>query len=120
MTPEVHWEGTARMTTTGRRRYTTLAIDSEGVVVAHTDLVLPKQEAHEVLQWGTLVRRDHRGHRLGAAVKVANLLAVQADHPERTTVSTSNAEVNEAMVGINDRLGFEAVAACPAFQRRLN
>ena len=119
VTPEVYLEEVARMRSAGRQRYTTVALDRDGVVVAHTDLVLPGQEVHKILQWGTLVRRDHRGHRLGAAVKVANLLAVQDAHPERTMVSTSNAEVNASMVGINDRLGFEAVAVCPMFQRRL-
>ena len=119
ITPQVYREETARLKAAGRSRYSTLAIDSEAVVVGHTDLVLPANDPSKVLQWGTLVRRDHRGHRLGAALKVANLRAVQADHPERTRVSTSNAEENPAMVGINDRVGFVPVALRPDFQRKI-
>ena len=119
VTPEIFLQRTERMKSVGRQRYSTLGIDTDGVVVAHTDLVLPAATPEKVLQWGTLVRRDHRGHHLGAAVKVANLLALQADHPERSEVHTTNAEVNESMVGINDRLGFKPVAVCPGFQRKL-
>ena len=119
ITPEVYREETARLRAAGRSRYSTVATDLDGVVVGQTDLLLPANDPTKLLQWGTLVRRDHRGHRLGAAVKVANLRAVQADHPERRRVTTSNAEVNAAMVGINDRLGFVPVALCPAFQRRI-
>jgi hypothetical protein len=68
---------------------------------------------------GTLVRRDHRGHRLGSAVKVANLEALQRDRPDVTTVETQNAEQNPWMVSINERLGFEPVAVCPELVRRL-
>ena len=60
---------------------------------------------------GTLVRRDHRGHRLGTAVKIANLRALQQARPEATEVKTQNAETNAWMVGINVRLGFGPVGS---------
>jgi hypothetical protein len=68
---------------------------------------------------GTLVRRDHRGHRLGAAVKVANLEALHRDRPDVTEVHTQNAETNRWMVSINERLDFEPVGVCPEFLRNL-
>ena len=71
------------------------------------------------MQWATLVHRDHRGHRLGAAVKVANLRRLQRERPDLTEVVTQNAEVNAQMIGINARLGFEPVALVPEFLRRL-
>ena len=46
------------------------------------------------MQWGTYVHRDHRGHRLGAAVKVANLRAVQRERPDILRIDTVNAETN--------------------------
>jgi GNAT superfamily N-acetyltransferase len=105
---------------TGRRFFTTAAISPDDEVVAYSDLVLRREPAHQVSQWGTLVRRDHRGHRLGAAVKVANIARLQADNPERTEIHTTNAEVNAAMIGINERLGFEAVAVHPCFYREVS
>jgi GNAT superfamily N-acetyltransferase len=101
----------------GRTVYSTVAL-KDGVVVAHTDIGVPR-EADEAHQWGTLVSRDHRGHRLGAAVKVANLRALQAGHPDVPRVVTTNAETNAWMVAINDRLGFRPVAVVPTLKRRL-
>jgi hypothetical protein len=68
-------------------------------------------------QWGTLVHREHRGHRLGLAVKAANLRVVQRAHPERTLVSTTNNPGNAPMVAINDMMGFRAVEASIEFTR---
>ncbi len=104
---------------TGRRRYTTVALSPTDEVVAFTDLVLREEGSTKVGQWGTLVRRDHRGHKLGTAVKVANLAAMQQAHPDHTQVETTNAEVNAAMIGINEELGFRAVAVHPCFYTRL-
>ena len=63
--------------------------------------------------------RDHRGHRLGAALKVANLKALMERQPELPRVVTTNAETNAWMVAINDRLGFRPVAMVPSFKRLL-
>jgi hypothetical protein len=86
--------------------------------VAHSDL-FTVASSRRAYQMGTLVRRDHRGHRLGTAVKVANLAALVADRPDVLEVHTQNAETNEWMVSINVRLGFERVGLAPAFVRRL-
>ncbi len=42
----------------------------DGVVVAYADASVPGGDARHVDQYGTLVHPDHRGHRLGMAVKV--------------------------------------------------
>ena len=94
----------------GRRRLTTIALEeATGEVVAYTDLVLPSGAPTKTWQWGTLVDRAHRGHRLGMAVKVANLGELQRAHPERRTVATGNDATNSYMVGINEELGFRVV-----------
>ena len=98
----------------GRQRLTTVAIEeATGEVVAFTDLVLPSGAPTKAWQWGTLVDRAHRGHRLGMAVKVANLRELQSAHPERTTVSTGNDATNSYMVGINVEIGFHVVGGRP-------
>jgi GNAT superfamily N-acetyltransferase len=105
---------------TGRRFYTAAAVSPDDEVVAYSDMVLRGEPPTQVSQWGTLVRRDHRGHRLGAAVKVANLARLQRENPDRTEVHTTNAEVNGTMIAINEQLGYEPVAVHPGFFRKVD
>ena len=116
-TPETTKEHFAQNRKLGRRVFYSLA-DKDGEAVAQSDLAVQAGDTHKALQWATLVRRDHRGHRLGAAVKVANLRALQRECPDVVQIDTQNAETNAHMVSINERLGFEVVAVSPSFVRR--
>ena len=101
----------------GRQVFYSLAL-ADGEAVAQSDLAV-QPRGTTALQWGTFVDREHRGRRLGAAVKVANLRALQAARPDVTEVHTGNADTNRFMVSINERLGFEVAAVCPSFLRTL-
>lgn len=103
----------------GRTTYNTAALDADGTVVAYTDLATTVHEPGRAYQWGTLVRRAHRGHLLGLAVKVANLRLLQAQRPDITRVTTYNAEVNDHMIGVNELLGFQPVARLAELQKIL-
>ncbi|KRC89366.1 hypothetical protein ASE25_07020 [Terrabacter sp. Root85] len=95
---------------TGRTMVTAVAVHREsGVVAAYTDLSIPSGDPHVVFQWGTLVLPEHRGHRLGMAVKVANLEELARLAPERRSVQTMNDEQNPWMVQINKDLGFAII-----------
>lgn len=103
----------------GRVRLTSLAVHRvTGEVVAYTEIML-RRETTRAQQWGTLVDEAHRGHRLGLAVKVANLRALQAAHPDRMDVTTSNAVDNPWMVAINEQLGFRPAELLVAYVRDL-
>jgi GNAT superfamily N-acetyltransferase len=99
----------------GRRVYSALAV-RDGRVAAHTELSVTG-DSDEAFQWSTLVHPDDRGHRLGLAVKIANIRALQTGDPKVRRISTTNAETNAWMVAVNDRLGFEPVAVAPTFRR---
>lgn len=120
MTPQLWLERQAEEKELGRTRFSTVALDGTDKVVAYTDLILPPDPSPDVWQWGTLVHRDHRGHRLGMGVKVRNLQRLDAADSGRTRVLTSNAETNQQMVDINVRLGFEAIEVCPMFELRID
>jgi GNAT superfamily N-acetyltransferase len=117
--PAVVREGEALLARQGRRKYNSVALDARGEVVGYTDIATTVHEPGKAYQWGTLVRADARGHRLGLALKVANLRLLQGERPDVTLLTTYNAEVNTHMVGVNERLGFEPVAWLGEFQKRL-
>jgi GNAT superfamily N-acetyltransferase len=105
----------------GRLVYHTVAVhEASNEVVAYTTLTIFQGDEGLVRQWGTLVLRGHRGHRLGLAVKARALADLQHAHPERTRITTVNAETNAAMVGINERMGFEKIEMQGEFQRHLD
>ena len=103
----------------GRTKYNTVALSASGEVVAYSDLATTVHEPGRAYQWGTLVHRAHRGHRLGLAVKVANLQLLQRERPDVTRLTTYNAEVNAHMIGVNEALGFRPVARLGDFQKKL-
>jgi GNAT superfamily N-acetyltransferase len=123
---EVYLQNAERSRVSGRQTYRTVAVtsgpDGKQEAVAHSALACPPPGSDEpnLYQFGTLVRADHRGHRLGMAVKAANLRAVQKDHPERTIVTTTNSAVNGPMVAINERMGFRPVDVTAEFLRKLD
>lgn len=112
-------ESDALLVKQGRTRYNTVALDAAGDVVAYTDVGVTVHEPGRAYQWGTLVRRDERGHRLGLAVKVANLQLIQRERDDLQRMFTWNAEVNSHMIDVNERLGFRPVARLGEFQKRV-
>lgn len=110
----------ANEASSGRTRYGTYAFDADGVMVAFSDLVTPAHEPGRAYQLGTLVKSGHRGHRLGMAVKVANLKFLQDQDPSITHVLTWNAGANAHMIGVNEELGFRISEHCGEFQKSLN
>ena len=88
-------------------------------MVALTEMMATDHQPEVGLQSGTLVLKEHRGHRLGLAVKVANLRGYQADFPRVRVVHSWNAEANGPMVAINDKLGFRPVEYLVEMQRKL-
>ncbi|MEO7132018.1 MAG: GNAT family N-acetyltransferase [Dermatophilaceae bacterium] len=110
LTPVDYQDYLAHEADLGRTRLTALAVERDtGVVAAYTDIVVAAGDPDLAFQWGTLVLPEHRGHRLGAAVKVANLRALSLVSPGRKAIITSNAENNPWMVQINQDLGFEII-----------
>ncbi|MGH3509641.1 MAG: GNAT family N-acetyltransferase [Nocardioidaceae bacterium] len=97
------------MRAAGRTKYCTVAVAPDGTLAAYSEIGVPSHDPGRLYQWGTLVRPAHRGHRLGVATKVANLRTVQSEVTDRTLLVTFNAEVNEAMIAVNEAMGFRPV-----------
>jgi GNAT superfamily N-acetyltransferase len=117
MTPDVYRSNLEVSRRLGSVSLTALALTADREVAAFTDLQLPASSPDRAYQWGTLVTAPHRGHRLGTAVKVANLQHLQREHPERRIVGTQNGETNRYMVAINEALGFQIVEIAEMIKR---
>lgn len=114
-------EGEQLLVAQGRTAYRAVALAPDGTAVGYTEVVTTVHEPGRAYQWGTLVHGDHRGHRLGLALKVAALRLLQtSDDPAGPVdhVLTWNAESNTHMVGVNERLGFVPVERCGIFELR--
>jgi GNAT superfamily N-acetyltransferase len=92
---------------------------ASGRLVAFSELSVPGSAPMAVHQEDTLVLSDHRGHRLGMLVKLANLAALEASCPGHPSVITFNAEENRHMLSVNEDLGFVAFGYEGNWQKRL-
>jgi GNAT superfamily N-acetyltransferase len=94
-------------------------IAPDGAVAGYTDIAVgPGTQTAE--QWGTLVRRAHRGHGLGYGLKAAVIGLLQRERPDITATVTSNALTNAAMVAVNDQLGYQVVEYVGEVEKHLD
>ncbi len=109
--PEV-WDP-ARVLATEQRRarmdrewWCTVAVAPDGSLAGMTEIMAARKNNRDAYQGDTIVDRDHRGHRLGLLLKVANLRALLADRPDVSSIWTWNAESNRFMISVNEKLGY--------------
>jgi GNAT superfamily N-acetyltransferase len=84
--------------------------DRSGRLVGYTDIAVSAGSPIG-FQWATIVHREHRGHRLGMLLKVANLEYLRREIPRARRLNTWNADENSYMVAVNDTLGFRPMEA---------
>ncbi|MEJ3404200.1 GNAT family N-acetyltransferase [Rathayibacter sp. YIM 133350] len=88
-----------------------------GALVAFSTLLVPSEPTRAITQDDTLVLREHRGHRLGTLVKLANLRALERAFPGHPSIITFNAEENRPMLSVNEAMGFRPIGYEGAWRR---
>jgi hypothetical protein len=93
--------------------------EASGRLVAWT--LISKEESVDWHAWQqvTIVEPEHRGHRLGLLVKVANLRRFRADQPGVQIIDTFNAAENSYMIAINEEMGFQPRFAFQNWQLKI-
>lgn len=98
-----------------------LAFSDLGDPVGYSTLLVPRTQPEHVYQDDTLVLHAHRGHGLGALLKLANLRSLSAlperDVAQRHWLHTYTQQENLAMQRVNATFGFRPVEAMHEFER---
>lgn len=90
----------------GMLRSVAAAVGPDGHLAGFTVIVMRAAEDTVAAQGATLVRTEHRGHRLGMLIKLANLESLRTLFPDVQAVQTYTADSNPYMRSINTALGF--------------
>lgn len=93
--------------------------EPSGRLAGFTRLNAPNDVGRAVGQWDTIVLREHRGHRLGMLLKVANLQLLEENAPGHPSVLTWNAEENRPMLAVNETVGFVPIGYEGAWKKVL-
>ncbi|GGK25105.1 GNAT family N-acetyltransferase [Deinococcus malanensis] len=120
ITPEMIRAWDAMIAEAGETRFMMAVEDTRTAQLdGYTEVFWTPERASLVYQGATAVRPSARGLGLGKWLKAAMLRHVQQHCPGARWVRTNNANVNEAMLGINVALGFEPWASFTEWQLKL-
>lgn len=85
--------------------------EASGRIVAFSQLTCSRTQPDTAYQWDTLVTRAHRGHKLGALMKIANMRQLERSGLPTERITTFNSVANAPMISVNDELGAEVAGA---------
>lgn len=108
-----------RMVSGGLDHVLVAAVAPDGALAGYSDLTVSR--AAPRLGWinSTLVLPEHRGHRLGLAMKVRLHEETRRRVPDCRLVATYNATVNRWMNAVNEQLGYRVADRCLELQKVL-
>jgi GNAT superfamily N-acetyltransferase len=118
-TPERLRQREDRRAAQHREELTVVAVAPSGEVAGYTDLVIAPHAPRVASIGDTLVLPDHRGHRLGLAMKVLLHQQARALYPGAELIATGNATTNTFMNAVNEQLGYRPVDRSLELQKLL-
>lgn len=91
-----------------------------GDVAAFTEMAVLLGDEDRCYQGDTIVAPDHRGHRLGARIKIDNQRLLQKWRPNMRYIHTWNAEENSFMINVNEQIGYRIYCKEAGLQKKLD
>jgi RimJ/RimL family protein N-acetyltransferase len=91
-----------------------------GELVGYSELTVSREAPATAYQWDTLVVRTHRGHRLGALMKIATMQELEKGGYLTRRIMTSNNSLNTAMIAVNEALGFYPTGGIVTWHKALD
>ena len=89
---------------------------TDGVIGAHTVLVVQPRRPIYAAQYDTAVAREHRGHRLGLLLKIQMMRWLAEAEPQIEQIETWNNADNTFMITINEELGYRLSRTYAVYQ----
>ena len=91
----------------GMRDYTVAARhEDSGELAGLTEVSVDPADPGWGFQVFTVVRREHRGHRLGLLLKIAMMELLATTEPQLERIMTWNGQSNEHMIAVNEAMGY--------------
>ena len=91
----------------GMRDYTVAARHEDtGELAGLTEVSVDPADPGWGFQVFTVVRREHRGHRLGLLLKIAMMELLATTEPQLERIMTWNGQSNEHMIAVNEAMGY--------------
>jgi len=104
----------------GMRDYAVAARHEDtGELAGLTEVAVDPADPDWGFQVFTVVRREHRGHRLGLLLKIAMMDLLATTEPQLERIVTWNGQSNEHMIAVNEAMGY-TVSGPPATGFRLD
>ncbi|MCY3413022.1 MAG: GNAT family N-acetyltransferase [Candidatus Heimdallarchaeota archaeon] len=82
-------------------------VEENGDFSGMTEIFYPRVDKFLIWQGLTAVLEEYRGKKLGKWLKASAMLYIRDHYPDVKFIQTENANVNDAMLGINTKMGFK-------------
>jgi GNAT superfamily N-acetyltransferase len=109
----------ARARAVGRITLVAAAIAADGTVAGLSDARPSTPDLEKAFVGITIVGREHRGHSLGLALKLATHRKLRTSYPQCRDVATANAGTNDHMNAVNERMGYQVIEDLLDLQKEL-
>jgi len=91
----------------GHKFHTIVTKESDGTISGLTEMIYILESPYYIEQLLTGVREQYRSRGLGKWLKAEMALFVKDQYPEIKFIQTGNADVNDPMLSINERMNFK-------------
>ncbi len=119
LTPEMRREYEKENRDKGTKWITMITKEKSGEISGLTEIRYNPKEPKAVRQDLTGVREIYRGRGLGKRLKAEMLIHINENYPAAEFISTGNAKLNEAILSLNQAIGYKEVAVFNLYQIKI-